>query len=173
MKPEGRAAFLAGAGALVGGWIGHAVAKSDGMAETGIVTTIGAALGASLGAAIATHGSQDAQRLGMSPAASHAANVLALQQTSGGQNILVVDPSVTSQTVSLAVGTPVVVYIPKGFTWVSVDGSPIADTTSPYEFTFQGAITHTFVWIDSLNQQHQTVFSFVVAPTPSTQSTTA
>jgi hypothetical protein len=126
---------------------------------------IGAAVGASVGARIEPRPSSIALQLGPAQDIQPLA-----QQTSNG-SILTVDPSVTSQTIALNPSTPVLIYIPAGFHWVSVDGSPIADTTSPYQFTFLGAMTHTFVWVDSLNQQHTSVYNFVLLP--QTQSVTA
>lgn len=88
-----------------------------------------------------------------------------LQQVSGG-GVLTVSPTLQTQTVSLDVQDPVLIYLPAGATWSSMDGAPVADKTSPIAFTFLGPINHTIVWFDSLNQQHESTYFFVLNPSP-------
>lgn len=95
-----------------------------------------------------------------------------LQNVSGGTT-LTVSPTLTTQTVALAVQDPVVINLPTGGKWVSIDGSPIADTTSPYAFTFLGPINHTFVWTDANNAQYSSSFFFVLSPSATPQTTSA
>ena len=166
MRVEAKAAIGAGIGAYFGGVIGT-LAEKEG--AKGPWALIGVLVGATTGAAVGAHEmcrpASSATEIGPAEDAPALA-----QQTSNG-SILTVDPSVQSQTIALNPSTPVLIYIPTGFHWVSVDGSPIADTTSPYRFTFLGAVTHTFVWVDSLNPQHTTVYDFILQP--QTQSTSA
>lgn len=158
MKTDTAAGLFAALGAIVGGGLGAVLVRQQKMADGIPVTLSGAAIGAAIGAT-----------LGARPA--HAAHPVSVDigpatdiETTSNGSILVVSPGIDEQTVSLDPNTPVVVYIPKGFRWVSLDGAGLTDATSPYQFTFLGPIDHTFVWVDSLNQQHTSTYHFVLNP---------
>lgn len=164
MRTEAKAAIGASVGALLGGWLGASIEYEK--TAKGPFALIGVLVGAAAGAAVGAH-EPNRPQVQIGPAE----DIQPLAQQTANGSILTIDPTVTSQTIALNPSTPVLIYIPTAFHWVSVDGSPIADTTSPYEFTFLGAVTHTFVWVDSLNKQHTTVYTFVLQP--QTLSTTA
>lgn len=86
---------------------------------------------------------------------------------SGGTNITLT-PGQASQNVPLDVGDPVLVRVPAGGSFTSVDGAPLRGTT-PYAFVFLGPIQHTFVWNDASGAQNVTLMIFYLNPaTPST-----
>lgn len=86
---------------------------------------------------------------------------------SGGTNITLT-PGVASQNIPLDVGDPVVIRVPAGSSFTSVDGAPFRGAT-PYAFVFLGPIQHTFVWSDANNLQNVTLMIFYLNPaTPST-----
>jgi hypothetical protein len=96
-----------------------------------------------------------------------------LQQTSGGGgSVLTVSPGLSVQTVPLNVQDSVLINLPPGSFWVSMDGAPVADKTSPIAFVFIGPISHTFVWSDATMQNYLSTYFFVVAPsaTPTTNA---
>jgi hypothetical protein len=85
----------------------------------------------------------------------------------GGLTITVA-PGSFSQ--SLDVNTVVILYLPTGAKWVSMDGAPISDLTSPQAFVFNGPLTHSWVYTDSSGQTQTANWSFSVAPTVPTLS---
>ena len=89
----------------------------------------------------------------------------------GGGVVIALTSSNLTQSLALDVNTAVIVQLPAGASWISVDGSPINDTTSPYGFVFLGGpITHTFVWVDSTKAQWTATFNLTVAQTVPTTS---
>jgi hypothetical protein len=85
-------------------------------------------------------------------------------QTSGGGIIIALTSGNATQSLALDVNTSVIVQLPAGASWISVDGSPINDTTSPYGFVFIGGpVTHAFVWVDSTKAQWTATFNLSVA----------
>jgi hypothetical protein len=86
--------------------------------------------------------------------------------------MITVAPGLSAQTVPLNVQDPVLVKLPTGSSWVSMDGAPLSDQVSPVAFVFLGPINHTFVWHDAKNQQYVSSYFFVVAPsaTPTTNA---
>jgi hypothetical protein len=88
---------------------------------------------------------------------------------SGGARI-VVTPGLSAQTVPLNVQDPVVIALPPGAQWISLDGAGLSDTTSPYAFIFLGPINHVFVWQDANRNQYVSTFFFVVNPSPTTNA---
>lgn len=94
-----------------------------------------------------------------------------LQPVNSGTSITV-SPGLTAQTVALNVQDPVVIHLPSEAQWVSMDGAPVADKTSPIAFVFLGPIDHTFVWLDVHGLQYISSYFFVVDPrsTPTTNA---
>jgi hypothetical protein len=89
---------------------------------------------------------------------------LALQNTAFPVSTDVTVAPGQNVTESIAVGTIVIVWLPLGGKWRSVDGAGIADPVTPQAFDFAGPITHTYVWTDAANQTQTSVINFVVAP---------
>lgn len=169
MRTQAKATLLSGVGAVLGGWLGNTFARTErknGEGTVAGITVFGSAVGAVVGAAIGAHAPPDGPRIQMQ--LEPATDITPVAWTNSP--ILVVDPTVTTQTVALSPGAKVIVYLPATFTWVSVDGSPIADTVSPYEFTFLGSVTHTFVWVDALHAQHTSTFNFVLNQQPQSET---
>lgn len=94
-----------------------------------------------------------------------------LQPVNSGTSITV-SPGLTAQTVALNVQDPVVIHLPSEAQWVSMDGAPVADKTSPIAFVFLGPIDHTLVWLDAHGLQYISSYFFVVDPrsTPTTNA---
>lgn len=73
---------------------------------------------------------------------------------------------------ALPVGTVVIVFLPVGATWVSMDGAGITDALLPQSFLFEGPISHTFVWQDASKVTQTSVLSLTAAPGTSPSVTT-
>jgi hypothetical protein len=64
-------------------------------------------------------------------------------------------------SINIDVGTIVIVWLPLGGKWVSVDGAPLVGVV-PDTFVFQGPISHSYVWADASNKTQTCAISFSV-----------
>jgi hypothetical protein len=80
---------------------------------------------------------------------------------SGAVTITVAPGTITQ---ALEVNTAVILYLPSGGKWVSMDGAGITDRTSPQALVFLGPISHGFVWTDARNTTQTTNVDLTVAP---------
>jgi hypothetical protein len=74
-------------------------------------------------------------------------------------------------TIYVDVDTIVIVWLPLGGKWVSVDGAGITNTIAPQTFQFLGPITHTYVWTDSNNKTQTCTIYFQVGTSTPIEST--
>ena len=135
-----------------------------------------AALGGAVVGAVAVHVIEHAKKAAAAANAASSIGPAALgtgvTATTGGGVVIALTSANLTQALALDVNTAVIVQLPTGGAWISVDGSPINDTTEPYGFVFLGGpITHTFVWVDSTKAQWTATFNLTVAQTVA--STTA
>jgi hypothetical protein len=99
-----------------------------------------------------------------------------VQPTSGGgSSYITLNPSLETQTFSFQAQTPVVVALPSGNQWVSIDGVKPTSSTTAYTFvlsqTTSNNVSHTFVWSDATGTQYTSTLYFTVTTnTPQTTS---
>lgn len=138
-----------------------------------------AALGGAVVGGLIIHGWQARRRLldsngnAIGPVPQQAPTLApGVTQTAGGGIVVALTSGNATQSLALDVNTAVIVQLPTGASWISVDGSPINDTTSPYGFVFLGGpISHTFVWTDVNKAQWTATFNLTVAaPVPTTNA---
>ena len=82
-------------------------------------------------------------------------------------------PGIATLSQALDVNTAVIVYLPQGGAkWVSMDGAPIGDLTSPQVFVFNGGpVSHTFVWTDGAGATQTSTLYLSVTPPAGVVST--
>lgn len=131
-----------------------------------------AALGGAVVGGLIIHGWQARHRLLVNGQPEAPTLAPGVTQTAGGGIVVALTSGNATQSLALDVNTAVIVQLPAGASWISVDGSPINDTTSPYGFVFLGGpITHTFVWVDAAKAQWTATFNLTVAaPVPTTNA---
>lgn len=164
-------------GALVGGIAGYLLAKSDednGRAlgvnkemyvggATAVFAGVGAFIGRGLSAKPAT--------ATPSSVVTQPPLVQGVSLVSSGAITITLDPSLATISQALDVNTAVIIYLPQGAQWQSMDGAGITDRTSPQAFVFNGPISHTFAWTDATNTARMTTIFLTVAAAPQTVTT--
>jgi hypothetical protein len=132
----------------------------------------GAALG--IGAALLYHASRikkiaaAANTNGISPQPPLASGV---SLVSSGAVTITLSPGIQTISQALDVNTAVIVYLPAGAQWQSMDGAGITDRTSPQAFVFNGPISHTFAWTDATNTAQLCTVYLTVAAAPQSVTT--